>query len=185
MPKTPWELHGRSFRTSRRRECRCPSVFIARTRYHYRAGTALTAQVSFCGIAASLPLLIRPPYVEGRFICADCEYKGLAFNETHTKKHTLVRVVQKVEESKVSTEERLKAVEGHLESVEGELLKVRQLLSKLFEKGAEGSPSDPLTKGDILDAAMVEPSLGGPLLAKGGGDGEGLEGSGDRGENGG
>ena len=131
-------------------------------------------------------MLIRLPYVEGRFICADCEYKGLAFNETHTKKHTLVRVIQKVEESNVSTEERLKAVEGHLASVEGELLKVRQLLSKLFEKGAEGSPSDPLTKGDILDAATAGPSLGGPLLANGEGDrgGEGLEGSGNKGEDG-
>ena len=131
-------------------------------------------------------MLTRLPCVEGRFICADCEYKGLAFNETHTKKHTLVRVVQKVEVSKVSTEERLKAVEGSLESVEGELLKVRQLLLKLFEKGAEGSPSDPLTKGDILDAATAGPSLEGPLHAKdeGDGGGEGLEGSDDKGEDG-
>jgi hypothetical protein len=53
-------------------------------------------------------------YVE-KFICADCEYKCLAFNETHTRKHTLVRVVRKVEESKVSTEERLR----ELRSVEG------------------------------------------------------------------
>ena len=126
-------------------------------------------------------MLTHLPSVEAGFICADCEYKGLAFNETHTKKHTLVRVIQKVEESKVSTEERLKAVEGHLESVESELLKVRQLLSKLFEKGAEGSPSDPLTKGDILD---VGPSLGGSLLPKGDGGGEGLEGSGEAGEDG-
>jgi hypothetical protein len=49
-------------------------------------------------------------YAEEKFVCADCEYKCLAFNETHTKKHTLVRVIQKVEESKVSTEERLKAI---------------------------------------------------------------------------
>ena len=159
MPRTPWELHGRSFRTSRRRKSRCPSVFTARTWYHYRAGTVPTVQVGFRGITASLPFAHKPPCAEGSFICANCEYKCLAFNETHTKKHTLVRVIQKVEESKVSTEERLKAVEGHLESVESELLKVRQLLSKLFEKGAEGSPSDPLTKGDILEAATTEPSL--------------------------
>jgi len=119
---------------------------------------------------------MRLPCVEGRFICADCEYKCLAFNETHTKKHALVRVIQKVEESKVSTEERLKAVEGELGLVKGELMQVRQLLSKLFENGAEGSPSDTLTKGDILDAAMAEPSLGGPLLAKGEGDGGGAGG---------
>ena len=121
---------------------------------------------------------------EDKFICADCEYKGLAFNDTHTKKHTLVRVTRKVEESKVSTEERLKALEGQLGSVQEELSKMRQLFSKLFEKGAEGSPSDPLTKGDVLDAAAAGPSLGGPPLAKGedDGGGEGLEGSGDEDE---
>lgn len=115
---------------------------------------------------------------EERFICANCEHKRLAFNETHTRKHTLVRVIRKVEESKVSTEERLKALEGQLESVEGqlgsvqeELSKMRQLFLKLFEKGTEGFPGDPLTKGDVLDAAMVEPNLGGPLLTKGEGDG--------------
>ena len=140
--------------------------------------------------------------VEEKFICADCEHKCLALNDTHTKKHTLVRVTQKVEESKVSTEERLmalkvateerlkalevsteerlKCLEGQLESVQEELSKMRQLFEKLFERGVEGSPSDPLTKGDILDAVMAEPSLGGPLLAKGEGDGggENREGSG-------
>jgi hypothetical protein len=68
-----------------------------------------------------------------------------------------VRVIQKAEEPKVSTEERLKIVEGQLGSVQDELSKIRQMLSKLVEKGAEGSPSDPLTKGDILDAVMVRP----------------------------
>ena len=127
-------------------------------------------------------------YVEEKFICADCEYKCLAFNEIHTKKHTLVRVIQKVEESKISMEERLKAVEGHLESVQDELSKMRQLFSKLFEKGTEGSPSDPLTKGDILDAAKTEPSLVGPLSAKNegehGGDDQGgsAQGEGNQGE---
>ena len=77
-----------------------------------------------------------------------------------------MRVIRKAEESKVSTEERLKAVEeqlgsvkGELGSVQEELSKMRQLFSKLFEKGAEGVPGDPLTKGDVLDAAMAEPSL--------------------------
>jgi len=85
-----------------------------------------------------------------------------------------VRVIRRVEESKVSTEERLKAVEGHLGSVEGqlgsvqeELSKMRRLFLKLFEKGTEGFPGDPLTKGDVLDAAMGEPRLGEPLLARG------------------
>ena len=94
-----------------------------------------------------------------------------------------MRVVQKVEESKVSTEERLKAVEGHLGSVQDELSKIRQLLSKLFEKGAEGSPSDPLTKGDILDAARTGQS---PVGVKGEDkhDCEDEEGSDDEDENG-
>jgi len=124
--------------------------------------------------------------VEEKFICADCEQKCLAFNDTHTKKHTLVRVIQKVEESKVSTEERLKALEGQLGSVQEELSKMRQLFSKLFEKGAEGSPSDPLTKGDVLDAAAAGPTLGGPPLTKGedDGGGEGERGSGDEDEDG-
>jgi len=128
-----------------------------------------------------IPLLTSFLCVEEKFICADCEYKCLAFNDAHTKKHMLVRVIQKVEESKVSTEERLKALEGQLGSVQEELSKMRQLFSKLFEKGAEGSPSDPLTKGDVLDAAAAGPNLGGPPLAKGEGDGSGedLEGSGD------
>jgi hypothetical protein len=130
-----------------------------------------------------------------KFICAVCEYKCLAFNETHTRKHTLVRVVRKVEKSSGSTEERLKAVEGQLGSVQGklgsvegqlgsvqgklgsvqdELLKMRQLFEKLFEKGMEGSPSDPITKGDILGAAMTGPNLRVPPSAKGddGQDGE-------------
>ena len=124
--------------------------------------------------------------VEEKFICADCEHGCLAFNATHIKKHTLVRVIQKVEESKVSTEERLKALEGQLGSVQEELSKMRQLFSKLFEKGAEGSPSDPLTKGDVLDAAAAGPSLGSPPLTKAEDDegSEDLEDSGDEEEDG-
>ena len=78
-----------------------------------------------------------------------------------------MRVIQKVEEFKVSTEERLKALEGQLGSVQDELSKIRLLFFNLFEKGTEGFPGDPLTKGDVLDAMMVEPSLRGPLLAEG------------------
>lgn len=116
---------------------------------------------------SDLRLLTRVLFAEEKFICADCEHNCLAFNEIHTKKHTLVRVFQKVEESKVSTEERLKAFEERLGSVQDELLKMRQLLSKLFEKGVEGSP---LTKGDVLDAVTAEQSLVVPLPAKGEGD---------------
>ena len=95
-----------------------------------------------------------------------------------------MRVIHKVEESKVSTEERLKALEGQLGSVQEELSKMRQLFSKLFEKGAEGSPSDPLTKGDVLDAAAAGPSLGEPLPAKGEADGGGEDGEGPGDEDG-
>ena len=128
-------------------------------------------------------MLIQALCVEEKFICADCEYKSLAINEIHTRKHTIVRVVQKVEVSKVSTEERLGAVERHLESVQDELSKMRQLFSKLVEKGVEGLPSDPLTKGDILNAAAGQ-SLGGPPSAKDGDDhsGEDEEGSSDEDE---
>ena len=110
---------------------------------------------------------MRVLYAEEKIVCVDCEYKRLAFNETHTKKHTLVRVIQKVEESKVLTEERLKAIED-------ELSKMRQLFEKLFKKGMEGSPSDHITKGNILDAVMTEPSPVAPPSAKGedGQDGE-------------
>ena len=118
------------------------------------------------------PLLIRILFAEETFICADCEYECLAFTETHTKNHMLVRVIRKAGKSKVSMRKKMKAVEGQLVSVQDELSKIRQLLTKLFEKGTEGSPSDPLTKGDILDAATAEPGLAGPLLSRcGGGEG--------------
>ena len=86
--------------------------------------------------------------VEDKFICADCEHKGLAFNDVHTKKHALVRVIQKVGESRGSTEERLKAIEeqlGQLASVQEELSKMRTLFEKLFEKGTRGF----LAEGDV------------------------------------
>lgn len=76
----------------------------------------------------------------------------------------------------------MKIVEGQLGSVQNELSKIRQMLSKLIEKGAEGSPGDPLTKGDILDAVMVEPSLVGPPSAQSEDDHGGQEGSGDKDE---
>lgn len=74
--------------------------------------------------------------------------------------HTLVRVSEKVEEKELSVEERLQLVEDELAKirrlhVEEELAKIRQLLAKLVDKGTEGSPSDPLTKGD-LQAAVIE-----------------------------
>ena len=93
------------------------------------------------------------------FICENCEHRGLAFDETHTKTHTLVRISEKVEEKELSVEERLRLVEDELTKisrlhVEDELAKIRQLLAKLVEKGTGGSPGDPLTKGDLQAAAI-------------------------------
>ena len=82
-----------------------------------------------------------------KFICDGCEHEELAFNETHTNMHTLVRVSEKVEEKVLSMEERLQLVEG-------ELTKMRQLLAMLVEKSTQGSPGDPLTKGDLKAAAI-------------------------------
>lgn len=93
----------------------------------------------------SLPLTFAPAE---RFICDDCEYKCLAFNDVHTKKHILVRVTEKVVEAVASTEDRLQAVEGRLEKMEA-------LLSKLLERGSEGSPDGALAKPDI-QAAIEE-----------------------------
>ena len=83
-----------------------------------------------------------------KLICNDCEHKGLAFDETHTTMHTLVRVSERVEETEITVEDRLQLVEE-------ELAKIRQILTKFVERGTEGSPSDPLTKGD-LQAAVIE-----------------------------
>ena len=84
---------------------------------------------------------------EDKFICDNCEHKGLAFDETHTKMHTLARVSEEVEEEELSVERRLRFVEG-------ELAEIKQLLAKLVEKSAEWSPSDPLTKGDLRAVAI-------------------------------
>lgn len=113
--------------------------------------------MSFLAIVQSRPTsLLKFVPTEERFICEDCEYKCLAFNEVHTKKHTLVRVVEKVTDTVVSTEERLRTVEGHLESVQVRLGRMELLLSKLLEKGTEGSLDEAITKRDIQ--AVVEQS---------------------------
>ena len=66
-----------------------------------------------------------------KFICDDCEHQQLAFDETHTKMHTIVRVSKKGEENQISVEERLRLVED-------ELAKMRQLLVRLVGKNGEG-----------------------------------------------
>lgn len=68
--------------------------------------------------------------------------------------HTIVRVTDKVEEKELSMEDRLRLVED-------ELGRMRQLLVKLVEKGLEGSPNDPLTKGDLqMAVAEIKPDPG-------------------------
>ena len=122
-------------------------------------------------MSQSSPLLTPP--AEERFICEDCDYKCLAFNDVHTRKHTLVRVIEKVVEAALPTptEERLGIVEGHLESVqtrlmrmetrfegiearfggmEAQLERVEALLSKRpMEKDALDSPAEVITNLDI------------------------------------
>ena len=90
-----------------------------------------------------------------KFICDNCEHKQLAFGKVHTKMHTIVRVSEKVEKKEVSTEERLQIVEDKLE-------KMMQLLARLVEKGMEGSPSDPFTKGDV-QVAVIETESAQPV----------------------
>ena len=96
-----------------------------------------------------------------------------------------MRVVRKVEEFSVSTEERLETVEGQLRSVQDKLSEVMQLLLRLSEKGTEGSPSDPITKGDILGAATNEPSLEVSPFTMGGDGGDDEDDGGDGEEYGG
>ena len=118
--------------------------------YPNHVGTAWIATVSLgaCLLSRPSPLLTFV-LAEDMFICDDCEYKCLAFDDVHTRKHTLVRVVEKVVETVVSTEERLRAVEGKLETVKIRVEKVEDLLSKLLEKGTEGSPDEALAGHDI------------------------------------
>ena len=71
----------------------------------------------------------------------------LAFDATHTKMHIIVRVSERGERRKLTTEERMQLVED-------ELAKVRHALVALVEKSTEGSQSDPLTKGDLRAAAI-------------------------------
>ncbi|KAF9648615.1 hypothetical protein BDM02DRAFT_3187035 [Thelephora ganbajun] len=94
-----------------------------------------------CDTTVSLPCWCCVDCTGEKFICDDCENEQLAFDEVHTKMHTLVRVSEKVEEKEVSVEERLRLVES-------ELAKMRQLLAKLIEKVTEGSRGEPLANGD-------------------------------------
>ena len=60
--------------------------------------------------------------------------------------HTIVRVSERGEKKELSMGERMRLVED-------ELAKVRQTLAKLVEKSTEGSQNEPLTRGDLREAA--------------------------------
>ena len=142
-----WTLLGRYCQISKRRRNRCHSVLIVRRPCPNPVGTAWIAPVSFgAWVSSKSSPPLTQPLAEERFICDDCEYKSLAFNEIHTKKHTLVRVVEKVVETVASTEERLRAVEGQLESVQA---KMEELLSRFLGNGTEGSPDEAITQRGV------------------------------------
>jgi len=94
-------------------------------------------QCAHCKESVSQPCWYCVDCTKERFICDDCEYKCLAFNDVHTKKHILVRVTDKVVEAVVSTEDRLRTVEGQLKSVQDRLREMEGLLSKLLENGSK------------------------------------------------
>jgi hypothetical protein len=70
------------------------------------------------------------------FICDDCECGGLAFNETHTKMHTIVRLPWQVGKE-ISMEERLRLLEDELTKVRRILVEMGQTLGKVAEESAE------------------------------------------------
>jgi hypothetical protein len=72
--------------------------------------------------------------------------------------HTLVRVPEKTEKE-LSMEERLRLIEDELAKTRQTLTEMKQTLGKLVGKSAEGSRSEPLTRGDLLAAvAGFEPA---------------------------
>lgn len=79
-------------------------------------------------------------------MCDNCEHNQLAFDATHTKMHTIVRV-SKRNERELSTEERLRLVED-------ELAKMRQVIASLSGKSSELSRGEPTAEGDTHAAAV-------------------------------
>ena len=76
-------------------------------------------------------------------------------DETHTKRHIVVRVTEKVEEKKRSTEERLQFLEDELTKVRQDLAEVKQTLGNLqIGKSAELSQSESPMKGGVCGPAI-------------------------------
>ena len=108
------------------------------------------------------------------FICDNCEYKGLALGEKHTKKHTVVRVPEGCEKLR-STEERLQFLEDEMTKMGQNLVEVRQTVAEMrkivvemgqtvvemrqalgtvVEKDGGWCRSELLTTGDLHAAAI-------------------------------
>ena len=91
----------------------------------------------------------------GEFICDNCERDGPAFNDSHMRMHTVMRISIS-EEVEKSTQERLRLVEDELAKMRQNLMEVtktiaemKQTLGKLVERSGEWSQGGLLTKGDL------------------------------------
>lgn len=89
---------------------------------------------------------MNPNRSAGKFICDDCEHNNLAFDEIHTKLHTIARVSEEAEKER-STEERLQFLEDKMAAMEQSLVEARQILGKLAEESAERLHNKSSTKG--------------------------------------
>lgn len=76
-------------------------------------------------------------------MCDDCEYNNLAFNEIHTKMHTIVRVSEGGGRER-PTEERLQFLVDEIATIKRTLA---EILGKLAEEGTERLHSKLLTEG--------------------------------------
>jgi len=109
------------------------SLEFARRHFAY-IGVEEGPECAHCKTVVSPPCWFCSDCQEETYICDDCEYRGLAFGEKHTKMHTVVRVFERGEEKERPTEERLQFLEDKLARMEETLGEVRQTLAMLVEK---------------------------------------------------
>ncbi|KAF9781672.1 hypothetical protein BJ322DRAFT_1161455 [Thelephora terrestris] len=125
------------------------SLEFARRHFAY-IGVEEGPECAHCKTVVSPPCWFCSDCQEETYICDDCEYRGLAFGEKHTKMHTVVRVFERGEEKERLTEERLQFLEDKLGRMEETLVEVRQTLAILVEKSGAPSRSEPVANGDVL-----------------------------------